>query len=336
MEGDISIEKCLSPLTKHMNEKNKALEFKVGLFVFTGFLVIAVMVVKFGQIGQGFNSYYDLTVQFSNASGLIKRADVQLAGARIGYVDNTPDIGMDATHVDIRLKIKDKAVIPRNTTFKVNSSGLMGDKFVEVVPNSDFDPKTYNPEDPKQKWLPGEVIQGTSGGGLEALTKKGEVVLDQLKGEIVELKKVTVKINEDLLSDANQKNLAATLSNLKATSDSFVTTSKSANEVMLNVNAVVLNAQGVVDGAKKSMATIDTTAGDVRKAVTDGRKVLDSASEAIRVATHGDGLMASLLTDPKLSENLNALSSNLRKHGILFYKDSAAQVIPTALPAKRR
>ena len=308
-----------------MNEKDKALEFKVGLFVFTGLLVIAVMVVKFGQIGQGFSSYYDLTVQFSNASGLIKRADVQLAGTRIGYVEKTPDIGMDATHVDIFLKIKDKTVIPRNTTFKVNSSGLLGDKFVDVVPNDSFDPKTYDPKDPKQTWHDKEVIQGASDGGLQALQKKGEDVLDKLQGEIVELKKVTVKINNDLLSDGNQKNLAATLSNLKLTSETFVDASK-------NINSVVLNAQGAVDNAKKSMTTIDNTASDVRKAVADGHKVLDSANvainsanEAIKIATHGDGLMASLLTDPRLSENLRALSSNLRTHGILFYKDSAAQ-----------
>jgi ABC-type transporter Mla subunit MlaD len=324
-----------------MNEKDKALEFKVGLFVFTGLMVIAVMVIKFGQIGQGFNSYYDLKVQFANASGLIKRADVQLAGARIGYVNNTPDVGMDATHIDIFLKIKKGAVIPRKTTFKVNSAGLLGDKFVEVVPNSDFDPKNYNPQDPKQIWNPGENIEGVSGGGLEALTKKGEIAVDKLNGELDELKKATVKINENLLSDANRNNLAATLSNLKLTSDTFVETSK-------NINAVVLNAQGAVDTAKKSMTSIDNTAGDVRKAVADGRKVIDSAgvainsaNEAIKTATHGSGLMASLLTDPKLSDNLRALSSNLRTHGILFYKDTAGQgattskfQVPQKLPVK--
>jgi len=299
-----------------MNEKDKALEFKVGLFVFTGLMVIAVMVVKFGQIGQGFHSYYDLTVEFSNASGLIKRADVQLAGARIGYVDNKPEIGVDATKVPIRLKIMDGTVIPRNTKFQVGSSGLLGDKYVEVVPNEDFDPKTYNPNDPKQVWHDKEVIQGTNEGGLQALQKKGEIVLDQLNSEIVELKKVTVKINNDLLGDANQQNLSATLWNLKKTSESFVDASK-------NVNAVILNAQGAVDSAKKSMATIDNTAGDIRKAVADGRKVLDSANEALHTATHGNGLMATLLTDPRVSDNVRALSTNLRKHGILFYKDSA-------------
>lgn len=298
-----------------MNEKDKALEFKVGLFVFTGLLVIAAMVVKFGQIGQGFHSYYDLTVEFSNASGLIKRADVQLAGARIGYIDNKPEV-VDATHVPIHLKIIEGTVIPRKSKFQVGSSGLLGDKFVEVIPTEDFDPKTFDPKDRSQTLQKGETIIGTNEGGLQALQKKGEIVLDQLNSEIIELKKVTVKINEGLLSDANQQNLAGTLSNLHSTSEHFVEASK-------NINGVVVSAQGAVDSAKKSMANVDNAVGDFRKTVADGHKVLDSANEAIRTATHGNGLIASLLTDPKLSENLRALSFNLRKHGILFYKDSA-------------
>jgi len=307
-----------------MNEKDKALEFKVGLFVFTGLMVIAVMVVKFGQIGQGFHAYYDLTVEFSNASGLIKRADVQLAGARIGYVDNKPEIGLDATKVPIHLKIMEGTVIPRNTKFQVGSSGLLGDKYVEVVPNDDFDPKAYNPNDPKQIWHDKEVIPGTNDSGLQALQKKGETVLDQLNSEIGELKKVTVKINNDLLGDANRQNLAATLSNLKKTSDTFVETSK-------NINAVTLNAQGAIDIAKQSMTTIDGAAGDIRKAVADGRKVLDSANETLRTTTRGNGLIATLLNDPKVSDNVKALSTNLRKHGILFYKDSAQPPAPAPL-----
>jgi len=307
-----------------MNQKDKTLEFKVGLFVFTGLMVIAVMVVKFGQIGQGFHSYYDLTVEFSNASGLIKRADVQLAGARIGYVDNKPEIGLDATKVPIHLKIMEGTVIPRNTKFQVGSSGLLGDKYVEVVPNENFDPKTYDPKDPNQIWHDKVVIQGTNESGLVALQKKGEIVLDQLNSEIVELKKVTVKINDDILGKANCNNLSATLSNLKQTSDTFVDTSK-------NINAVVVNAQGAVDTAKKSMNTINDTAGDIRKAVADGRKVLDSANETLRAATHGSGLLATLINDPKVSDNVRALSFNLRKHGILFYKDTASQTPPAPL-----
>ena len=328
-----------------MNDNNKALEFKVGLFVFTGFLVIATMVVKFGQIGQGFHSYYDLTVQFSNAAGLIKRADVQLAGARIGYVDNKPEIGLDATRVPIRLKIMEGTVIPRDTHFQIGSSGLLGDKFVEVVPNEGFDPSKYNPKDAAQTWHNGEVIAGTDSGGLQALQKKGEEVLDQLNKELGELKEATVKINSGLLSEDNQKNLASTLSNFKTTSDSFVVTSKKfdaviddAHLVTKTANLAVTNASGAIDSAKKSMATFDSAAGDLRKAIADGRKVLDSANVAIQMATHGNGLLASLLSDPKLSNDITALSSNLRKHGILFYKDSASKAAPEQEPAplKRR
>jgi phospholipid/cholesterol/gamma-HCH transport system substrate-binding protein len=322
-----------------MNENSKTLHFKVGLFVFTGLMIIGVMVVKFGQIGQGFHNYYDLTVNFSNASGIIKRADVQFAGVRIGYVEKVPDIGLDATRIPVYLKVKEGTVIPRETKFQVSSNGLLGDKFVEVVPTEKFDPAQYDPKDPKQTWHAGEVIAGSNEGGLQALQKKGEDVLDQLKQEIVELQKVTEKINGGVLSEANQKNLASMLSNLKTTSESFVTTSKNANEVMLNVNNTVLHAQGAIDSAKKGLTTIDQAAGDLRKTIGDGQKMISSANQAIQLVSHGNGLLPSLLNDPRLSDNVKALSANLRKHGILFYKDSASNVVLTSgtlQPPKRR
>jgi len=42
-------------------------------------------------------------------------------------------------------------------------------------------------------------------------------------------------------------------------------------------------------------------------------------------ATHGKGLLATLLTNQELAKDLHALVSNLRAHGVLFYRDSAAK-----------
>ena len=52
-----------------MSEREKGLEFKVGAFVFVGLAVLAVLVVQFGRVNEGFKTYYGLTVQFPNASG---------------------------------------------------------------------------------------------------------------------------------------------------------------------------------------------------------------------------------------------------------------------------
>lgn len=297
-------------------QTEKGLEIKVGIFVLIGLVFIAVMAMKFGRVGQGFQSFYTITVQFPNASGLIKNSDVQLAGARIGYVVDRPRIAANASSVSVPLSIVEGIKIPRKTHFQVGSSGLLGDRFVEVVPDADFDPAKWNPQDPAETWNPGETVKGTQAGGLDVLQKKGEEVFDLLKVEITKLTEVTDKINAGILSDANQKNISETFAHLKTTSEQLAGTSK-------NLGAVVQNAQGVLDSTQKTMGTVNSAAGDVRLAISDARKVIDAAHSLVVKAQTGDGLIATLLNNRELSENLRALVINLRTHGILFYKNRA-------------
>lgn len=311
-----------------MDNKDKALELKVGLFVFTGLCIVCYMVVKFGQVGLGFHAYYPLTVQFPNANGIIKKADVRLAGARIGYVTDTPQIGPTASNVKVGLNIIQGITIPRRMKFQVGSSGLMGDKFVEVVPESDFDPAKYDPNDPAQVLHEGDTISGIETEGLEALQKKGTEVLEQLKDEIAELKEVTTKVNQGVLSDANQKNLTETFANLKTTSVTFVDASK-------NINSVITDVKGAVETAKKTMTTADAAANDLRAGMADARKVLDAAKDVMRKASQGDGLLPTLLTDRQLADNVKALVANLRQRGVLFYKDTAVEPRPKPTPSPR-
>ena len=73
-----------------MNRHERGLEFKVGAFVFVGLAMLGALVVQFGRLGEGFKTYYALTVRFSDASGLLKGSDVLLAGAKIGKVSGGP------------------------------------------------------------------------------------------------------------------------------------------------------------------------------------------------------------------------------------------------------
>lgn len=303
-------------------QSEKALEFKVGLFVFIGLLFIAAMAFKFGRIGQGFQKYYDLTVEFPNASGLIKNSDVQLAGARIGYVAEKPAIAASAGSVTVPLKIIDGIKVPRQTKFQVGSSGLLGDRFVEVILEPAFDPAKFNRDDPAQVWTPGEKVAGAQAAGLEALQKKGEQVFDEIKALSVELRATVGKLNEGVLSDANQQNLSATMANLKTTSANFGEASK-------NLNAVVQNAQGVIDSTKQTMATVNSAAADLRGGIGDARKVLEAARGVMTKAQTGDGLLPTLLNNKQLSENFKALVVNLRERGVLFYKDRPGRAVET-------
>jgi len=315
--------------------RERALELKAGLFVIIGLVFIAVMAFKFGRLGQGlFQSYYQVTVDFPSADGIIKNSDVQLAGARIGYVSDKPVIAPGGSGVTIPLQILSSVKIPRQTTFEISSSGLLGDKFVEIKPSVKFNAAAFDPSDASQVIESGSTIQGQAAGGdLGTLQTKGEQVFDELKVEIEKLTEVTNKINTGILSAQNQANITETFANLKDTSEHF-------NLATKDLEAVVNNGNDAINSAKTTLATINTSAADARtvidganKALASAQSALDTARDVLARAQTGNGPVATLLNNRELSDNLKALVENLREHGILFYKNRPAD--GSASPAPR-
>jgi len=307
-------------------DKQRWVEIRVGIFIFAGLAVIAAMVAEFGRIGQGFSKFYDLTVTFDNAAGLIRNSDIQLAGARIGFVADTPRINETMTGVIVPLKIQEGVNISKFMRFQVGSSGLLGDKFVEITPSPEFDAAKFDSNNPEQILAPGSVVKGFELGGFGALQKKGEEVLESLRATSEEMRTAISKLNNGVLVEENQKNLATTFDNLRKTSETFVTASK-------DIGVIVVDAQDAVQTAKKALATTDEAAADLKEALADARKVMDGAEQVMNKMKTGPGLVPTLLNDKQLSDNLRVFISNLRERGVLFYKDPKAK--PEAAAPRR-
>ncbi len=158
------------------------MEFKVGAFVFVGLAMLGALVVQFGRLGEGFKTYYPLTIRFTDASGLLKGSDVLLAGAKIGKVAGGPRMVREGNGVDVPLKIYDYIKVPEGSKFTVGSSGLLGDRFVNVT-MPPGQPKTYIP--------PNTYISGARETGLDDLTRKGGQVLDDLHTTVNRLNEET-------------------------------------------------------------------------------------------------------------------------------------------------
>jgi phospholipid/cholesterol/gamma-HCH transport system substrate-binding protein len=270
-----------------MNRHERGLEFKVGIFVFLGCAALAGLVVKFGRLGEGVKTYYELNVKFADASGLLKGSDVLLAGARIGRVSDGPRLVREGPGVIVPLRIYDYVKIPLDSKFTVGSSGLLGDRFVTVTP----------PTGPPAGYITKDAsIDGTRESGFDDLTKQG----NELVGDV----RTTVKkLNEETLSAQNLENLKASMEHLNQATTALAESSK--------------KLDGVIEQADSAMASAKKAADGLQNAISDTRKVLRSAMQ-------GKGLVATLLNDQQLANDLHALITNLRAHGVLFYRDNAA------------
>ena len=270
-----------------MNRHERGLEFKVGVFVFVGLAMLGALVVQFGRLGEGFKAYYTLTIRFNDASGLLKGTDVLLAGARIGKVAGAPRLVREGSGIAVPLKIYDYIKIPEGTKFTVGSSGLLGDRFVNV---------TIPPGQPKSYLPPNAYVNGARETGIDDITREGGALLTDVRGTVQ-------KLNQETLSSENMQNLKASMEHLNQATTALAESSK--------------KLDGVIEQAGSTMTSAKEAADNLQNAINDTRKIL-------RTATQGNGLVATLLNNQQLANDLHALISNLRAHGVLFYRDSAA------------
>jgi ABC-type transporter Mla subunit MlaD len=293
--------------------KERGLEFKVGLFVFFGLLVLAALVVQFGRVGEGAKRYYNLTVNFPDASGLLKSSDVLMAGAKVGRVAGGPRLNPNGEGVLVPLRIYDFVKVPVGSKFLVGSSGLLGDRYVTI----------WRPQGEHREFLrPNAMIAGTRETGMDDLTREGGELVKDLRAAVQNISGTVTRLNEQALSPANMDNLKSTFDRLNQTSTNLAESSK-------KIDGVIEKAGGTMDSAKKA-------ADDVQLVIADARKTIQSAGDVFREARTGDGLLGQLLGNEQIARDLQALIGNLRAHGVLFYRDSAGKAERAAAAEQAR
>ncbi len=318
-------------------KEERTVELRVGLFVLIGLAIIAYMVVSIGRFSNGFKTYYPVTLELPNASGLLKNSKVLLAGATIGSAD-APQVTANGLGVRVPLLIDSQIHLARNVRMVVGSSGLMGDRYVDVIAPTVEEGGFYQP---------GETVKGSRASGMDDLTAEGGKLVDDLRKTVANLNGTITRINTDLLKPEMFKNLQDSAANLSATTGNFKAASEKLSGVLDDARGTVAQAKGAVDGAKETMNSAKKAAddvqraiGDARGAIGDARKVLGGVGKATDEAVHGPGLLGTLISNPQLAENVTALVTNLRRSGVIFYRDrpvaAAATPGPEATPAAAR
>lgn len=279
-----------------MNRHERGLEFKVGIFVFVGLAMLCALVVQFGRLGEGFKTYYQITVRFTDASGLLKGSDVLLSGAKIGKVAGGPRMVREGDGVDVPIGIFDYIKIPEGSKFTVGSSGLLGDRFVNVK---------MPPGQPKQFIAPNSYISGARETGIDDLTREGGALVSDLRGTVAKIDDAVTRLDQGALSQTSIENLKASMAHLNEATGALADSSK-------KLGVVVDKADSTMDSAKKA-------ADDLQGTIGEAKKVFQSALQ-------GKGLLATVLTNQELANDLRALVANLRAHGVLFYRDTGAKM----------
>jgi ABC-type transporter Mla subunit MlaD len=266
-----------------------------------GLAAIAAMVVYFGRFGDSVRGYYQIRVEYPNASGILQGAGVLLAGAKVGVVATPPVILPDMNGVYVMLKIYEEVKIPSKSEFTIGSSGLLGDRFIQI----NLQPGASQSE-PIQ---PGAVIQGKNETGMSEIFDQVGPVVGEAREAITNIKNISKKLNEQVLTETMLKDLNASMANLKTTTQSFADASK-------RLDSIMDKAEKTIGTGEDALLSAKGAADELKKTITDVRGIVQQVKA-------GNGALGVLLSDKQTAENLRILVESMRKRGILWYKDTS-------------
>lgn len=336
-------------------ERDQKTELLVGLFVCVGLLLLGGLILQFGRVREIFKDTYTLSVAFPNASGIKEGSPVFLGGSRVGKVQHNPRLNGTFTGVIIDLEIFHDVRIPADAAFGIGSAGLMGDSLIDIKPSGKDTNAFLSPEHE-------EVIVGVTTGGLsdlqsqaEVVGKKVDVVLDDIRSGLADMKAAINKVNKGALSDAtlqdfresmshlnktmarvdekvlgdeNATNLKTAIAELKDAATSFKTSAKNIEEQTKRLGPMFDKLEPAIAKADKVMTTADSSLQSIKTAA-------DTFATAAKNISSGKGLLGALINDPKLKADFHDLIYNAKVNGFLFYKNSADKARATSEQAPK-
>ena len=231
--------------------KKANLELKVGLFVFMALAALVLLVFKAGDFY--LKPGYTLRLIFNFVSGVDSGSPVRLAGVNVGEIKEVHVVrnAEGATEVEMFAWIAKGVSIEEDAEARINSLGLLGEKYVEIIPGTTGG-----------KTVPGGgTLVGKSPVALERLTESGNRLISKIEYTFDNVNEVVADAKFKASLKNTFGNAEGVTGNLKEASDDLKDTLKSARIVM----ARLLDGEGSIGRLLKD----DTIAKDLEAFVKD-------------------------------------------------------------------
>lgn len=319
---------------------------KVGMLVAGALVLFGVTVFVLGQQEHLWRRKVGYLLQFARTNGLQAGAPVSLSGVPIGTVEAIQFAGDPARNViDVTVSVdaRDAARIRTDTVATIRTLGLLGDKYIELVPGNT----------PEAKPLPpGEQIASTDPTDYESILGQSGDIVTNVVEVTAALKDVLQPIQrgEGLLGAMlqNREFGETTLQALEGTLVNVRGTSQKLDHILERVD----RGEGVIGRlmrdskeSKQIMQSLDRSVRSLERLtrrLEDGRGAavrlmedqaygdrllerLDRAVEGLDAVltkmNQGEGTLGKLVNDPTLYDESSQLVSELRSSWLVrFYE----------------
>ena len=328
--------------------RHRSAQIRVGIFVFATLVTLMAAIFLLGSRTQYFQPQYTLKAVFSNVGYLLEGAGVYLAGVQVGRVGEIrffEDIAAQKVLVSLKIARNYQERIRQDSVAVITSSGLLGDKYIDITLGGESEPelldgmfiRTQEPADYGQLIRQGEeVLKNTIEitGALAAITgsfqsSQAPMALADLLTSMAQMAKaietgdgllhalIYEKGNDRIFADlaAATTALRETLTGIKEGKGFLQTLLTDPNpEVVVRLTKLLATAHKLLQDIEKGQGVLHALIYEKQggKAVKGFASAADNVNELLAKLQGRDGLLASLLNDPKHQHVLTDLAHILR------------------------
>lgn len=278
-------------------------EAKVGAFTLAGLALLAGVVIMLSGFKLGGDKGYTLYAGFSQVIGVEPQSTVRLSGVPVGKVK---EIKNDGRGVTVTLSIQSGAKIPKGSQVTIGSSGVMGEKFVNILP-----------ADSSQGWAEnGDYLIGQDEASMDSLFAGLNTVVGQAQELMAGMNQIfgNPKFQTSVVQLAvNLRDATAHTNGMMAAFEAMAQENKgNVSQMMTNLNMMTASLNRTA-GAVEAMMTNLASVGADPQTAENLKITLDNITEAsrkIRVISEG---VAKVAGDERTIEDTKAVIQNARK-----------------------
>jgi len=307
-------------------------ELRVGIFVLVSLALVAGLILKFGKYERLATKSYPITVVFSDVGGIVRDASVLYGGITVGKVG---DIKLDqegVLKVNVQLNIDQTVKIRKDAKFVINQSGLLGDRYIDVLPQSAT----------AEFLKSGDTIQGTATMDLTEAIHGVADVLHQAAGTIDRVDKAIRRIDETVLSRTSLEHIDTSLANIEVVSSNAIGLTLSLRSIVDEnrgkVDNMLSRFSDAADNLSKTSKNVDQLVAanqdDIHAAMKNLAESTTRVNEILARLEKGEGTVGKLLVDPTLHDEIVHLVQNWRKYGLLYKEGSRGGAKSTDEPRR--
>ncbi len=299
-------------------------ETGVGFFVIVAVTIFIYMAFQIGSLRFNKKQYYPYHAFFTDISGIAKKADVKIAGVKVGWVEKVT-LAEDNRRVKATLMILKEYSLHSDAYAIVRQEGLLGNKYLELIPGDPLLPKVApdsNFSKPSREQISIDDILRqfkTVASNIEEISEAVKQSLGGAEGSeriknVVD--SVTFTIDKiasisdvfDRILTVNQDNISGILSDMRVTMQELRSTIPSIKE---NLETVSRN---FTRDFERISDKIGMTADSFDGALSEIKNSFDSCSSLIQKINRGEGVLGKLINDDEIAQDLQSTVKGVKNY----------------------